>query len=202
MKKMHMLAASILLVVSAAVSAQSANSDYGVYLGVEGGVGNMDVDLEAGTAVLSETSNVGVARAAIGYRFDRNFAVEAGYFHTGAYELKEQVGRGQYDHFSAKAKGFDLALIYRMTQFLPGLYVKGGLIHSTVSGRLDEVQNQRVRESHTFSRSGAGYLMGLGYELDLSRELSLTAGYTRLQQLAGESRINLNLFSAGLRYRF
>lgn len=202
MKKMHILAFGILLAVSAAASAQSAGSDRGIYLGVEGGMGNMEIDLRTTGAVLSETRNLGVMRAAIGYRFDQNFAVEAGYFHTGDYKLKEQVTPRQYDQLSASAKGFDLSLIYRLTAVLSGVYVKGGLMHSTVSGRLDEIYRQRVYQSHSFSRSGGGYLVGLGYELDLNQALSLTAGYTRQQGLGGESRINLNLFAAGLRYRF
>lgn len=202
MKKIRILAFGILMTASAATFAQSTGSDQGIYLGLEGGIGNMDVDLDANSAVLSEKSNLGVVRAAIGYRFDRNFAVEAGYFHTGDYELKEQVARNHDDQFSAHAKGFDLSVIYRLTHFLPGVFVKGGVMHSTVSGRMDEIYRGRVLQSHSFSRSGGGYLVGLGYELDLSRALGLTAGYTRQQGLGGESRINLNLFAAGLRYRF
>lgn len=52
------------------------------------------------------------------------------------------------------------------------------------------------------SVSGTGYQFGFGYDAEISNGFDFRASYTRLQQVAGQSGSNANLFSIGILKRF
>ncbi|MBG7620554.1 porin family protein [Herbaspirillum sp. AP02] len=203
MKKMQLLAAGVLSVVSVTASAQAVKSGQGFYVGLEGGAAHYDLDVERSPGTI-EKNDAGMFRFGGGYQFTPNFSVEMGYFRIGATSVEKT------DHFSrdsakARVSGFDLTASYKFSNVLPGLYFKGGITQA----KLTEDAHYEYRDlgfsgsvSERASKSGTGYLLGLGYEYDLSEIVSINGGYTRYEDLAGHSNADVNFFAAGLKYRF
>ena len=52
------------------------------------------------------------------------------------------------------------------------------------------------------SVTGTGYLFGLGYEFAVAQNVGINVGYTRFEKLGGESNNKMNLYSAGVKYKF
>jgi opacity protein-like surface antigen len=50
--------------------------------------------------------------------------------------------------------------------------------------------------------TGTGYLFGLGYEFAVAQNVGINVGYTRFEKLGGESNNKMNLYSAGVKYKF
>lgn len=208
MKTIRLLTAGLLLAACAAsASAQAVKSDSGVYVGIEGGMTTYLVSTnEPFFKEWSESKNAGALRALIGYRFNPNFALEMSYLSLGDYELSSPNVNGRRARLSANTDLFDLSVIYKFTQFVPGFYLKAGAMNSTVSLQYNEETSSGRGRGRSASQSGYGYSFGLGYEYDLTPHLSANAGFTRLQRLGGSwddgDSVNANLYSAGLKYRF
>lgn len=203
MKKIKLLVSGTMLLVSSVASAQAVKADQGFYVGLEGGAATYDIDIERHHDV-RENNDAGMVRLGVGYQFNPNFSVEAGYFRIGDTTL-EYRDRFSREFYSGDVKGFDLLATYKFTSGLPGVYVKGGLTLAT----LTETGSYEINDGYTSSvsherasQSGAGYLLGLGYEYDVTKSVSLNGGYTRYQSLGGNSKADVNLFSLGLKYRF
>ncbi|HZG22316.1 MAG TPA: porin family protein [Herbaspirillum sp.] len=208
MKKMHLLAVGMLLTASSVSTwAQAVKSDRGVYIGFEGGIGSYHIGGEDASSSenYTDSRNASALRALIGYRFSPNFSVEAGYLSLGSYKRELIHGNHRWN-LKADTDAFDLSIVYKFTQFVPGLYVKGGLMNSKVSIQTVGEGPGRNRSTRDSSRSGNGYLLGLGYEYDLTPNWSANAGFTRLQRIGGSWEdgvsVDANLYSAGLKYRF
>ncbi|KAF1044505.1 MAG: hypothetical protein GAK35_01704 [Herbaspirillum frisingense] len=208
MKKMRLLVAGVLLAASSVSTwAQAVKSDSGVYIGIEGGMNTYHVSEKDAPSNrnYSDSRNAGALRALIGYRFNPNFSVEASYLSLGNFE-RELVRGARRWNLKANTDAFDVSAIYKFTQFVPGLFIRGGLMNSTVSVQIvDEIPGS-YRSTRDYSRSGNGYLLGLGYEFDLTSNWSANASFTRLQRLGGswndEATVNASLYSAGVKYRF
>ena len=207
MKTIRVLTAGLLLAAcSSFASAQAVKSDSGVYVGIEGGMTTYLVKTSDPIRDWAESRNAGALRALIGYRFNPNVALEMSYLSLGDYELSSPKVNGRRGKLSANTDVFDLSVIYKFTQFVPGFYLKAGAMNSTVSLHYNEETPSGPGQGRSASRSGYGYSVGLGYEYDLTPHLSANAGFTRLQRLGGSwddgESVNANLYSAGLKYRF
>lgn len=203
MKKMHLMAAGLLSVACATVAAQAVKSEQGFYVGLEGGAAHYDIDVERSPGAV-EKNNAGMFRLGGGYQFSPNFSVEMGYFRIGATSV-EKTDRLSRDSAKASVSGFDLTASYKLDTVLPGLYFKGGVTQAKVTedARYEYQYLESTRSvSERESKSGTGYLLGLGYEYDLTRSFSINGGYTRYEGLGGHSNADVNLFAAGLKYRF
>lgn len=203
MKKMHLMAAGLLSVACATVAAQAVKSGQGFYIGLEGGAAHYDIDVERSPGTI-EKNDAGMFRFGGGYQFTPNFSVEMGYFRIGETSA-EKTDRFSRDSAKARVNGFDLTASYKFSNVLPGLYFKGGITQSKLTEDdhyeySDLGFSGSVRERA--SRSGTGYLLGLGYEYDLTKSFSINGGYTRYEGLGGQSNADVNLFAAGLKYRF
>lgn len=188
----------------AAGSAFAQTADSGVYVGLEGAYVSVNsITPPGGTRKTSETTDVAALRTMIGYQFTKNLALELGYFATDDFKQAGTVN-GSTATYDAKidAKGADLAVIYKFTEFVPGLYLKAGATHSKVSGSATARQNGTPVATVGSSVSGTGYLFGLGYEFAFSQNLGARLGYTRYEKLGGESDNKANMFSAGIKYKF
>ncbi|MBV8624452.1 MAG: porin family protein [Herbaspirillum sp.] len=201
-KKIAVAVAVAAMMAAGSVAAQTADS--GVYVGVEGALVTVNsIARPTSNAVnVSETTDVAALRALVGYQFNKNFALELGYFATD--DMKQSGGvAGSATTYDLKinTKGTDLAVIYKFTEFLPGLYVKAGAVYSKVSGSVS-ARNGSVSASASDSVSGTGYLYGLGYEFNVAQNVGLRVGYTRYEKLGGESDNKANMYSAGVKYKF
>ncbi|MGO0789038.1 porin family protein [Herbaspirillum seropedicae] len=203
MKKSYLCMAGAMLLASTAASAQAVKAERGFYVGLEGGAARYDIDVVRSRNV-TEKNDAGMLRLGGGYQLSPNFSLEAGYFRIGDTTL-DYADAHTREHAKANVSGFDLTAAYRFSEGLPGVYVKGGLIQSTVK----ETARSETRDLNNISidtvqvsASGTGYLLGVGYEYDLARSVSIGGGYTRLENLGGRSNIAVNLWSATLKYRF
>lgn len=200
-------AALLLAAASSSASAQTTAPVGGFYIGAEGGVVSYSVsESDVSTRTSSISKNAGALRVLMGYRFTPNWAVEMGYAGLGDYEVKTPMSGGR--DFTAKAStdAFDISVLYKLTQGLPGLYVRAGLMNSTVSVQQTYRSGGQTYRNDTFSKSGNGYQFALGYEYDMTQHLSANAAYTRMQRLGGDwgsdTKANANLYTVGLKYRF
>ena len=187
----------------AAGSAAAQTADSGVYVGVEGAYFSVNsIATPSGARKTSETTDVGALRAMVGYQFNKNLALELGYFATD--DLKQSgtnLARTATYETKIDTKGADLALVYKFTEFVPGLYLKAGATRSKVSGSITARSGSAVASSSD-SVTGTGYLFGLGYEFAVSQNLGARLGYTRYEKLGGESDNKANVFSLGVKYKF
>lgn len=199
-----MIAGAVLaMAVSVSASAQAVKSNPNVYVGLEGGfaANASSVDSIEGYRTTSETKNVGFVRGAVGYHFTPNWALEIGYFGTGDFKREQTAG---VDRFADKykASGADLVGIYKFTGGVPGLYLKAGVSYAEVSGERVRTTAGIKTGAYSGSMSGMGYLLGLGYEYDFNQNWSANAGYTRYQRVGSATDVNVNVLSAGVKYRF
>lgn len=194
MKKFAFLIAGLLLAGSA--SAQMAKQQSGVYVGIDGGLANTAKDNSLSRST-SQNNNTGFLRGAVGYQFTPNWALEAGYFSTGDFKI-EGRSMGQTHSSTTSVKGFDLSGIYK---FDNGIFLKAGWHHSTRSASGSSRAGNTVVRRWTHSDSGSGYLLGLGYDFELSPNASVNVAYTRMQKVAASDG-SLNMISVGMKYRF
>ncbi|AYR25303.1 hypothetical protein RB25_12990 [Herbaspirillum rubrisubalbicans] len=199
MKKNIAVAAMATMMAAGSVAAQTVDS--GVYLGLEGGITTIDgISPPIGGFKTSETNEAATLRALVGYQFNKNFAVELAYFATDDFKQdgSNRTGSVRYNA-KASVKGGDLSVIYKFTEFVPGLYLKAGVTHSSVDYKINIVNSSLSASS---SESGTGYLYGLGYDFSVSQNVGIRVGYTRLEKLGGESDNKANLYSVGVKYKF
>jgi len=209
MKVIHLIAATAALAMSTLGFAEESRPATGIYVGLEGGSVSYAVnDGNDGPSrdEYVESARAGAVRLSVGYQFTPNFSLESGYFHLGDFKREERNAGPYRWHLTANTHGFDLLAIYKLTEFIPGLYLKGGLMHSQVSLEAAEDGPYAYRRSTSHSQSGIGYQLGIGYEYDLTSRFSINGAYTRLQRVGGSWEdgvsVNANLLSAGLKYRF
>lgn len=196
-KKIVVAVAVAAMLAAGSVSAQTA--DNGVYIGVDAAVASISgIATPRNGVKTSETNEAAALRALVGYQFNKNLAVELGYFATDDFKQSgTDVARTVKYDYKVNAKGVDLAAIYKFTEFLPGLYLKAGATRSKVSGELSQPSG-----TSSASVTGTGYLYGLGYEFSVTQNVGLRVGYTRYEKLGGESDNKLNFYSAGVKYKF
>ncbi|BEV16412.1 porin family protein [Herbaspirillum sp. DW155] len=199
MKNNIAAAIAAIAAMMAAGSAAAQSADSGVYVGVEGGIASINAIATPTNGVkTSETNEAAALRALVGYQFNKNFAVELGYFGTDDFKQDgtNRTGTVRYN-VKANVKGADLSVIYKFTEFVPGLYLKAGATRSKVSLELSQPSG-----TSSFSQTGTGYLVGLGYEFSVSQNVGINVGYTHFEKLGGESDNKMNLYSAGVKYKF
>jgi type 1 fimbria pilin len=140
MKKNIAAAVAAIAAMMAAGSVAAQTVDSGVYIGLEGGIASISAIATPTNGVkTSETNEAAALRALVGYQINKNFAVELGYFATDDFKQDgtNRTGTVRYN-VKADVKGADLSLIYKFTEFVPGLYLKAGATHSKVSLTLNQ----------------------------------------------------------------
>lgn len=199
MKKNIAAVVAAIAAMMAAGSVAAQTTDSGVYVGIEGALVTIDSIVTPTNGVkTSETNETGALRALVGYQINKNFAVELGYFATDDFK-QEGTDRARTVRYNMKAdvKGADLSVIYKFTEFVPGLYLKAGATRSKVAVELNQPAG-----TASASQTGTGYLLGLGYEFNVAQNVGIRVGYTRFEKLGGESDNKMNMYSAGLKYQF
>lgn len=148
----------------------------------------------------SRSRAVPAMRVLLGYQLSPDFALELAYITTGDYKQSATNGMASYDA-RLSAHGEDLALLYHLTEALPGVFVKAGLVQSTLDSAV--VSRLRSRSSYaTSTTSGLGYLAGVGYGVKLGGAFEARLGYTVYTNVGGMSNVKLHMLSAGLGYGF
>lgn len=165
-----------------------------------------------------------------GYQATDNFSVELGYFRVRSELISEySVEKDSYNTtrntnlLKAHRHGFDLLGVFKSKEMIPGLYGKVGIAYERVNFKdtlISAVTGIPARDrtgkggilsygdktiSVLASRSlkdNADYVLGFGYELNLTNHIMMNVDFTRYQPIRDEVKKPVNYLSLGLKYQF
>lgn len=185
-----------------------------LYVGVDGGmqrtsIRNMDRPGNDSDWRAAANFNSSTTRWLVGYRFQPGLALEFGYLPGFSLRQKSNTHLKKYDA-GDDMEGVDLALVYKFTKELPGLFLKGGAsyIRNRSGIRYDVMhtgkdgKNRPVRIGESIKGSGLGFVGGIGYEVKLTDSLGVNVMYTRYQGIAGHNYSAMDFVSVGAKYYF
>ena len=182
---------AVLSVVSV-VSFADENGAGKFYFGLDAGSGEVKkkAPLEASFRTTSETDRVDGGRLYVGYQITPKLSAELGAVRVSDYQQSGTNGFISYDA-RAVTKHYDLSLFYKLPEVLPGLFVLGGVTHSTVT---TTIQVPFFNSSTSIRKTDNDFTWGGGYETRLFGNVDGRVMYARY---AGA-----NLLTIGLKYRF
>lgn len=191
------------LMAAAPVFAQTAAPSQ-FYIGIDGASQKLKFggDLAGGPSspsVFKDTKTT--PRLFGGYQISPNWAFEVGYSSTKygiTVDDDDERVNGAF-----RFKGFDLGVTYKLTEGLPGLFVKAGIgrFKGEATGT-EFTKATGVTTSVYDSQSGTSPMFGFGYETNITGNLDGHIGYTQYNKVAGFSDLKIRLYYAGLKYRF
>lgn len=197
-----------------ATSSAQAVDKVGAYVGVDVGAGfttdTVDdtaqnlVNVNGGIATVEQKLGAAVGRICLGYNVNKTFAVELGYIATGDYE-EDAAGISSTDvayGYSAKASvsGLDYSLLIRPVKSLNGLFAKVGG-HSLETTMEYSAVNMTSLSGET-TKSGSGYLVGIGYDTPISDSINTRVAYTYYNSVSGLDNTDLNMLTVGIYANF
>lgn len=200
--------AKAILPVSLALSMSSAVAQ--TYAGAEGGAAFVDLNAQSTAQTIAnatgQTTTVRYDRSAlagrafIGEKLNDTLALEVGAFIAGSLKANYANALGTASE-SYDAKGLDLSVKARIPD--TGIFVRGGVHYSEVRGSAFVTLNGTTYAS-TGTRSGTGFLAGVGYEdkLGAADDLFWSIEYRYMNRIGGESDVNANLLTMGIRKNF
>lgn len=217
MKKILRYTAVLTVLVSSTAFAAELNKlTSGVYGGVDVGYGRVETDAaevaQALSAAAGETvtysydKGVGVGRIYLGYMVNENIATEIGYFASTKLDVNYSSAHGLANE-NAKASGGDISILLRpsVSTGLNNAFLRLGAQYSKVDASANLAYNDGFT-SATYSAqgsyTGAGFLVGAGYDAPIDKNMSARVSYTYIDRLGGWSGANVNLLSAGLKVDF
>lgn len=215
MSKILMTSAVILTLASSQAFAESAATN-NFYVGVDAGYAKVDTQASKTAQYLanltglttSYTSDDGafVGRIFAGSNINENISAEIGYFRSSDLTNNYVQARGTANE-NFRGQGVDFSVLLRpsVSTGLNNLFARVGGHYSEVSGDASVTyvgNTYSLSASGSSNKSGAGFLVGLGYDLPIDKNISARVGYTYMSDLGGVSGANLNLFSAGLKLDF
>ncbi len=207
-----------IIIAIAAVSASTvafAQSGFkpGFYVGGDIGYTIVDNNAQAfanglvatngGSASVTQNRDVGIGRIYGGYKITENFDVEVGYFASGDVSYRfSGVSSGNTAYSGTAdvaAKGIDYSILMRpsiSTGWNAAFLQVGG--HS--SKETVDVYGTNIRGGK-LSASGTGYLLGAGYDFNITKEIDIRVKATYLNKIAGTSD-DATVYSVGVIGRF
>jgi hypothetical protein len=182
------------------------------YVGLELGYGWADVKAkETAQALANATGNTVTysydtaaltGRISAGYWVADQVALEVGYFsvadlqarYSGTYSGTSWSANETYN-----ASGFDLAGVFKPSG--SDFFLKAGVHSSSVDGYGSfSIAGLSVSTAATYS--GTGWLVGGGYEWNMSDSSSVIGSYTYYDSLGGLSTGDLGFLSVGYRFKY
>ena len=197
--KKKLLAVALTLAASSAFAQSS-------YFGIEGGAAFADIKADETAQYLANASGrttsytydkgTGVARIYYGTNVAKNIDLEIGYFMTGDLKASYSNSLGTANE-KYSAYGVDLSAVYRPEP--TGVFFKAGVHQSKIDGNAN-VTIGSYSAAASGSESGAGVLVGIGYDAKLSNDLYWHTAVTHMNKVAGE--INVNVITLGISKKF
>jgi OOP family OmpA-OmpF porin len=210
--KKNAIAAFALAISSGLASAQGYEPKAGWYAGLDLGrsrlgMGGADIDGALANQGLAGSSSVDQSDTAFGinggYRFNRNFAVEAAWERLGDFAYSSNTGTDTIDgKFKANALSLAGVGIYPLTPNW-SVYGKAGLAHTSVD--LEASSQTGATAVSNQSHSGTGLLVGAGVTYDLSGGVFTKLGwdhYASVGDSASTGQGSIDLYSVGIGMRF
>jgi hypothetical protein len=145
----------------------------------------------------SYNSRVGLARGFVGLKVHKNLDLEVGYFSTSNINVSYVNSNGTINEASS-VRGGDLSLIFRPLE--KGVFFRAGAHRSQVKTAFS---NGMVGVITTDGyQTGTGYLLGLGYAGEISKDADWIAEYTYLHNLGGVEGLNAGAVTVGVNTKF
>jgi OOP family OmpA-OmpF porin len=205
------IAAVAFVLSSGLASAQGADPKSGWYAGLDLGRSRLGM---SGGDVDGALANQGIAGSSTidhsdknlgingGYRFNRNFALEAAWERLGDFSYSSSTAT---DTINGKYKADALSLaglgIYPLTPAW-SLYGKAGLAHSSVN--LDASSASGATPVQSQSHSGMGLLVGAGVSYDFDGGIFTKVGWDPYAHVGdgstGQSAVDLYSLGVGTRF--
>lgn len=193
-----------------ALAAMTANAAApGVY--VTGQVGYADTHLES--KLSKDLSNNGLAgRAAIGYQFNQNFAVEAGYLQLSGSKVNANVPKLKVKVFDPNLKLKQNAIDLVGKGILPlanniNVYGKLGVAYITTdftgNGKIPGASvTVDLNETASIAKHKWAPEAAIGVSYDITPNVSLDASWTHIQPLGNNKPGNIDFAALGVGYNF
>ena len=215
--KKNLLLASLLVVTSSTVMAQNSNFKAGPYAGIEFGfamlkdqsqsTANDLVRILGGTATVTQSKSIFDGRIYGGYKLIENIDLELGYTQSNTIS-QTAVGRtGAGIAYTGNADisygGLDYSILLRpsLSTGFNGLFFRAGGTYLTQQDKTT-VAGGGAAASATSNTSGSGYLLGLGYDIAITKSLDARLGYNYVGNIAGVANNYSNRFSIGILGKF
>jgi len=204
------IAAFVLTLSSGLVAAQSADKA-GWYAGLDLGrsrLGMSGADIDGALANQGVGGSSSVDRSDTGfginggYRFNRNFAVEAGWARLGDFSYSSNTGTDTIDgKFKANALSLAGLGIYPLTPNW-SVYGKAGLARTSVD--LEASSETGATAVSNQSHAGVGWLLGAGLTYDFSGGVFTKLGWDHYASVGdastGQSAIDMYSLGVGMRF--
>lgn len=210
MQKLATVSGTLCLVILTAIVSPSAASDYvGWYGGANVGQSSADIDdekitrslLGAGFTTTDEDDSDSGYKLFGGYQYNRNFAVEGGFFDLGEFEYTASDGTGTLSsNLEVKGINLDLVGIVPFTEKFSGF--------GRVGANYAEVKNSFSGTGTVTAPSGSkdrdwNPKVGLGLQYDFNESWGMRAEVERYRiDDAVGNHGDIDLASLGLVYRF
>lgn len=177
------------------VLAADAAASPSFYIGGGLGTSNFKTDCNAGVSCSNPSLNF---KLLTGYRFSPNFAVEGAYANFGTIKEKSDMETAKARLHSFTLSGLGIIPLSNEAH----LFGKLGVHFSR--GKLD-INSRDGGESSSDNYRKTGLLLGAGLQYDFTRNFAGRVEYERLNfgsNPLSTDRTSLNVFSAGLLYKF
>jgi OOP family OmpA-OmpF porin len=211
-KMMKPMAAAFALALTA--PAAMAAGDSGVYvlggLGYSnfGNYGKLDQEARDEGIVINKRDRGDIAwKLQLGYQFNKYFAIEGGYFNLGKASANLSIpGTDISAKDTFKSSGFNLNAV----GILPlgnssfSLLGKVGVFTAKSKTSVSGIENGE-NFSERYSKSKTGVLFGVGASYNFTPQFAVRAEYERyngLRSASDEPKIDADVFSVGVSYRF
>ena len=130
------------------------------------------------------------------YNFNNQFGIQVGYFKTASLD-QTHTNNSLSATASYDATGVDLAGVFKPNN--SGFYGKAGIHQSKVNGAASvTIGGDTVALSA--SDSGSGYLVGIGFESPVDKNMSWTVGITYYDSLGGLDQADATFVNIGLKF--
>jgi hypothetical protein len=216
MKKI-ILVSTLLSLGANGVFAQSSGFKPGFYAGAEFGYASVKDESSdiasslrsvlGGTATASQSTSLYDGRAFVGYKIIEHVDLEVGYSQSSNVNFNASGSTSGGNAYSVSGdvsmSGVDYSLLLRpsISSGFNKLFLRAGGTYLTQKININASANGN-RASGTTNTSGSGYLLGLGYDLPISKDIDVRAAYTYVGNIAGESNNYSNRFSIGILGKF
>ncbi|MFM2322285.1 MAG: hypothetical protein RLZZ225_438 [Pseudomonadota bacterium] len=170
---------------------------------------NLPVHFHPNNEKDKDLSNNGLAgRIALGYQFNQNFAVEAGYLRLGQTKVAGIIVDDiHYDHDAATFKLQQNVIDIVAKGIVPicdkfNLYGKAGLayINTNISGIVDVNPTTKVKLTHQQHKLAPEVALGVSY--DITPNVSIDTSWTHIQAVGKNRPGNIDFVAVGLGYNF
>lgn len=218
MKKKLLLVSALLASASTIANAQSTVFTPGFYVGAEAGYEKVKdqtaatasslVSALGGSASVTQGTNMYDGRLFAGYKIIENIDAELGYTWTSTVTQNfAGVSRGGVAYSGSSnlsVNGADYSVLLRpnISTGFNNLFFRVGGTYLSQNTNANIATSIGTSASSSLNKSGSGYIVGLGYDYAVTKDIDVRAAYNYLGNIAGISNNYTNRFSIGVLAKF